>query len=152
MAIVRWRGREWNPLRELGEWQRDMANLFESSLEPLPERISREATWAPSMDVTEDKEGIMVKVDLPGVKQENIYIEVTGKTLTIKGERKHEEEKKEKNYHRVERFYGSYSRTVTLPDYADMDKIKAEYKNGVLELSIPKREEAKPKQIKIEVK
>lgn len=152
MAIVRWRGREWDPLRELGEWQRDMANLFESSLETLPERISKEATWAPSMDITEDKENIMVKVDLPGVKQQDIDIEVTGKTLTIKGERKHEEEKKEKNYHRVERFYGSYARTVTLPEYVDMEKIKAEYKNGVLELSIPKKEEAKPKQIKVEVK
>ncbi len=152
MAIVKWRGREWDPLREIGEWQRHMSDWFDNSIETLPERISKEATWAPSMDISEDKEAITIKVDLPGVKQQDIDIEVTGKTLTFKGERKSEEEKKDKNYHRVERFYGSYSRSVTLPDYADMGRIKAEYKNGVLEMSIPKTEESKPKQIKVEVK
>lgn len=152
MAIIKWKGREWDPLREIGEWQRYMGDWFENSLQSLPERISKEAMWAPSMDIAEDKEAITIKVDLPGVKQQDIDIEVTGKTLTFKGERKSEEEKKDKNYHRVERFYGSYSRTITLPDYADMGKIQAEYKNGVLEMHIPKTEESKPKQIKVEVK
>lgn len=152
MAIVRWRGKEWDPIRELLDWQKSFGNLFDVSMEELPERISREAVWSPSVDVSEDKENIEIKADVPGVSQADIDISIAGNVLTIKGERKHEEKKSEKDFHRVERFYGSFTRSMTLPEYADTSKIRAEYKNGVLDIIIPKTENAKPKQIKVEVK
>lgn len=152
MALIRWRGKEWDPFRDLLELQQQTNQLFDASLESLPERLSREAQWCPSLDVSEDKENIVLKADLPGVKQSDIDISVTGNLITIKGERKSEEETKEKKMHRVERFYGTFMRSLSLPDYADTSKISAEYKEGVLEVVIPKTEKAKPRQIKVNVK
>ncbi|MCX7661142.1 MAG: Hsp20/alpha crystallin family protein [Candidatus Omnitrophica bacterium] len=152
MALIKWRGKEWDPFRELLDLEREFSRILDTSFELLPEKVSKEGTWLPSLDVSEDKESISVKVDLPGVKQEDIDVSIHGNILTIKGERKKEAESKDKNYHRVERFFGSFVRSLTLPQYADTNKVKASYKDGVLEITIPKTEEAKPKQIKVEVK
>ncbi|MCM8763444.1 MAG: Hsp20/alpha crystallin family protein [Candidatus Omnitrophica bacterium] len=152
MALIKWQGKEWDPFRELMDLQRDIDNLFNASWERLPARLSQEATWLPSLDVAEDKDKIVIKVDLPGVKQSDIDVSVSGDILTIKGERKQEQEIKEKKLHRIERFYGSFSRSLSLPDFVDSSKISAVYKDGVLEVTLPKTEKAKPKQIKVEVK
>lgn len=152
MALIKWRGREWDPFRELLDLEKEFQRFFDTSLELLPERVSKEGIWSPSLDVAEDKENIIIKADLPGVKQQDIDISITGDILTLQGERKREEEVKDKNYHRIERFYGAFKRSFTLPPYADTTKVKATYKDGVLEIVIPKTEESKPKQIKVEVK
>ncbi|MCM8800599.1 MAG: Hsp20/alpha crystallin family protein [Candidatus Omnitrophica bacterium] len=152
MALIKWRGREWDPFRELLDLEKEFQRFFDTSLELLPERVSKEGIWSPSLDVAEDKENIIIKADLPGVKQQDINISITGDILTLQGERKREEEVKDKSYHRIERFYGVFKRSFTLPPYADTTKVKATYKDGVLEIVIPKTEESKPKQIKVEVK
>ncbi|MCM8781339.1 MAG: Hsp20/alpha crystallin family protein [Candidatus Omnitrophica bacterium] len=152
MALIKWRGREWDPFKELLDLHREFDRFFETTFESLPERISKEAVWSPSLDVSEDKENINIKLDLPGVKQSDIDISISGDILTIKGQRQKEQETKDKNYHRVERFYGSFERSLRLPPYADTSNIKANYKDGVLDITIAKAEEAKPKQIKVEVK
>ncbi|MCM8779931.1 MAG: Hsp20/alpha crystallin family protein [Candidatus Omnitrophica bacterium] len=152
MALVRWHGKEWDPFRELMSLQRDMDSLLDASWENLPARLSQEATWIPSLDVAEDKDNITIKADLPGVKQADIDVSVSGDILTIRGERKQEQAVKEKKIHRIERFYGVFTRSLTLPDSVDSSKISAVYKDGVLEITLPKTEKAKPKQIKVEVK
>src|SRR3989338_9693157 len=152
MAIVKWRGREWDPFHELRDLEKGLTRFFDTSYEMLPEKISKEATWSPSMDISEDKNQVTIKVDLPGVKQSDIDISVDNNMLTISGQRKHEEEHKEKKYHSIERFYSSFLRSLPLPAYVDADKVKAQYKEGVLAIHIPKKEGAKAKQIKVEVK
>jgi HSP20 family protein len=108
--------------------------------------------WTPRVNVEENDGGFELTAEVPGMKKEDISIDVKDRTLTISGERKLEEEKKDKNYHVCERSYGEFSRTFTLPDNVDAGKIEAEYDQGVLKLSIPKKEEAKPKEIKVKVK
>jgi HSP20 family protein len=108
-------------------------------------------TWAPPVDIYETEHELVVKADLPDVKPEGLDIRVENNILTIRGERKFEKKVDEGNYLRVERSYGSFSRSFALANTVNTEAIKAEYKNGVLTLSIPKREEAKPKQIKVNV-
>ncbi len=118
------------------------------------DRTSDEAnltTWAPAVDIYETEHELVVKADIPDVKPEDLDIRVENNILTIRGERKIEKEVNENNYLRVERSYGSFSRSFSLANTVNADAIKADYKNGVLTLSIPKREEAKPKQIKVNV-
>jgi HSP20 family protein len=118
------------------------------------ERSSEEAnlsTWAPAVDIYETEHELVVKGDLPDIKPEELDIRVENNILTIRGERKFEKKVNESNYLRVERSYGSFSRSFALANTVNSEAIKAEYKNGVLTLSIPKREEAKPKQIKVNV-
>ncbi|MCM8782927.1 MAG: Hsp20/alpha crystallin family protein, partial [Candidatus Omnitrophica bacterium] len=107
MALIKWRGKEWDPFRELLDLEQEFRNFFEDSFTNLPERISKEGKWLPSLDILEDKDNITIRADLPGVKQSDIDISISGDILTIKGERKQQEELKEKNYHRIERFYGT---------------------------------------------
>jgi HSP20 family protein len=108
-------------------------------------------TWAPAVDIYEGEHELVVKADLPDVKPEELDIRVENNILTIRGERKFEKKVDEKNYLRVERAYGSFARSFTLANTVNAEAIKADYKDGVLTLSIPKREEAKPKQIKVNV-
>jgi HSP20 family protein len=108
--------------------------------------------WAPAVDIYETDEKLVIKVELPGLKKEDIDIEVRDNTLTLKGERKFEKEIKRENYHRVERAYGSFQRSFTLPSTVKQEAIEASFKEGILEISLPKAEEAKPKQIKIQAK
>ena len=108
-------------------------------------------TWAPTVDIYETEQELVVKADLPDIKPEELDIRVENNILTIRGERKFEKKVEEKNYLRVERSYGSFSRSFSLANTVKTEAIKAEYKNGVLTLTVPKREEAKPKQIKVNV-
>jgi HSP20 family protein len=107
--------------------------------------------WAPAVDVIEDDDKVVVKAELPGLTDKDVDISVVDNTLTIKGEKKQEEEKKEKGYHRLERSYGMFQRSIMLPASVTSEKAKASFKNGVLEIELPKQEEAKPKQIKVKV-
>ena len=107
-------------------------------------------TWAPPVDVAEDQNHILVKVEVPGMEEKDLRVNFEDGLLTVSGERQFER-KDERNYHRIERSYGSFVRTFSLPRTVDANAITADYKNGVLEIAIPKKEEAKPKQIQINV-
>src|ERR1051326_2763599 len=138
----------WEPFRTSPEFQ--LNNLFSDFLG----RGSQEqnlTTWAPSVDIYEGEHELVVKADLPDIKPEELDIRVENNILTIRGERNFEKKVDEKNYLRVERAYGSFARSFSLASTVNTEAIKADYKDGVLTLSIPKREEAKPKQIKVNV-
>ena len=107
--------------------------------------------WSPSVDIYETDENIVLKAELPGVDKKDVSVEVKDSTLILKGERKREKEVKEENYHRVERSFGTFMRSFTLPVSVKQDQVKAKFKDGVLEVTLPKSEEAKPKQVKVEV-
>jgi len=149
MGIVRW-----DPFQDLISLQERMNRLFEQTLDRS--RGEREgmvaATWAPAVDIYETPDSIVLQAELPGLSKEDIDIQVRDNVLTLKGERRSEKEVKEGNYLRVERAYGGFQRAFTLPAAVQADKIRAVFKDGVLDVSIPKVEEAKPKQIKIDVK
>ena len=146
-------------MMDLTRWERDMERImdefFDRRMRPWwPERwLSREAmeVSAAAIDLYEEKDDIVVKAELPGMEKDNIQVNLSDHTLTIKGEKKKEEEIKEKNYYRSERAYGSFIRTVELPKDVHGDKVKASFKNGVLEVRLPKTEEAKTREIKVKV-
>jgi len=152
MSIERWR-RGWDPFRTLLDIQREMNRLFNTTLTGRTEEGIglREGIWSPALDVYETENDIVVKAELPGMKPEDVDISVVGDTLTIKGEKKQEEEIKKENYYRLERSYGSFQRSLRLPVDVKPDKIKATYKDGVLKVTLPKSEEVKPKKIEIKV-
>jgi HSP20 family protein len=138
------------PFRGVGTLQDQINRLFNESFD----RSSQEGsltTWAPAVDIFETEHALVVKADLPDVKPEDLDIRVENNILTIRGERKFEKKVTEDKYLRVERSYGSFSRSFSLANTVNTEAIKADYKDGVLTLSIPKREEAKPKQIKVQV-
>ena len=148
MSIMRWR-----PTRDLLSVRDEMNRLFDSVFSGWPERRESllEGDWAPSVDVAETEEEIVVTAELPGIEQNEVDISIADDVLTLKGEKKEEKEEKKKNYHRIERTYGSFQRSIGLPTGVQADKATAKYKDGVLRITIPKAEEAKPKQIKIDV-
>jgi HSP20 family protein len=127
--------------------------LFDWTLgrRPLERMGLFEGEWAPSVDVYENENKVVVKAELPGMTDKDIDVNILNNTLTIKGEKKKEEEKKEQSYHRIEKSYGAFQRSITLPSSVAADKAKASFKNGVLEIEMPKKEEAKPKQVKVTV-
>jgi HSP20 family protein len=149
----------WRPLMDLGRWERDMERMmdtfFERRMRPWwPERWLRSDEMeisVPAVDLFEEKDEIVVKAELPGIDKDQIEVNVTDHQLTIKGEKKKEEEIKEKDYYRCERSYGSFLRTLELPKDVHADKVKAVFKNGVLEVRLPKTEEAKAKEIKVKI-
>ncbi|MCD6521223.1 Hsp20/alpha crystallin family protein [Candidatus Calescamantes bacterium] len=153
MALVRKR-EEWSPLREIMQFRDEIDRLFEDFFSPWTVRRRRrqEVTWLPDVDVYEDENNVIVEAELPGLKGDEVDISITGNTLTIKGEKKQEKEEKGRNYYIVERSYGSFARSIELPAEVEPDKAKATMRNGVLKVTIPKAPEAKPKQIKVEVK
>jgi len=106
-------------------------------------------TWSPSVDVFETEGEIVVKAELPGMERNDIHLNLDNNVLTLRGERRFEKETKEDNYHRIERSYGAFSRAFTIPATVDEEKIRADYKDGVLKINLPKKEQAKPKQIRI---
>jgi HSP20 family protein len=130
--------------------QDQISRLFNETFERSSDESSI-TTWAPAVDIFETEHELVVKADLPDIKPEELDIRVENNILTIRGERKFEKKVNENNYLRVERSYGSFSRNFSLASTVSTEAIKAEYKNGVLTLTIPKREEAKPKQIKVNV-
>jgi HSP20 family protein len=151
MAIVRW-----EPFRDLMSLQERMNRMFEESFRGASRGSAAEedwvgGAWAPVVDIYEQEGNIVLKAELPGIDPKDVDVRVENNILTLRGERKLDTEVKRENYHRVERSYGSFIRSFTLPNVIDTDKIKAESKDGVLRLSLPKKEEAKPKQISINV-
>lgn len=138
----------WRPLQEL---RKEMDRIFQEFFGRtyVPERF--EIEWAPAVDVSETEDAIIVKADLPGVKPEDIEINIVDNVLTIRGEKKREAEEKKENFYRVERFYGSFMRAIQLPTEVEVDKVKAQYKDGVLKITLPKKPEEKKKVIKVEV-
>lgn len=140
MALVRW-----DPFREMAGFGERMNRMFgEFSREP-----ASTTSWSPAVDIVENGEELILKAELPGMKKENITVHVEDNVLTLRGERKFEKETKEENYHRVEREYGSFVRSFALPSNVDESRIRAEYKDGLLTLSLPKLAASKPKEIKI---
>jgi HSP20 family protein len=140
----------WEPFRGAATLQEQVNRLFGNVLEHSGEE-SNLTSWAPAVDIYETEHELVVKADLPEVDPKELDIRVENNLLTIRGERKFEKKVTEENYLRVERAYGSFSRSFSLANTVNSEAIKAEYQNGVLTLTIPKREEAKPKQIKVNV-
>jgi len=126
--------------------------LFEDAVARMLSEPRAARPWSPAVDIVETEDALVLKADLPDVKLEDIDVRVENETLTIKGERKFEKEEKIKGYHRIERSYGAFMRSFTVPASLEADKVSAEYKNGVLTVTLPKREEAKPRQVKVQVK
>jgi HSP20 family protein len=155
MVLERWRPRRgtipWRPIRELEELQRKFDDFWPlwSSWRRFPFETKE---WIPAIDLYEKDDSYTAKVELPGMKEEDVDISVIGDRLTIKGEKKAETEIKEENYHRSERSYGSFFRSIDLPSDANTDKIEASFEDGILEVSIPKSATVKPKKITVSSK
>jgi HSP20 family protein len=138
----------WDPYREF----RGLADRFSRAMSGTPARRDEEmslGTWLPPVDIAEDKDRLVLTAELPGFQKDQIEVQLEGGVLTLRGERKFEDEKNGRNFHRVERSYGQFVRSFTLPNNVDRENVKANFANGLLEIMIPKREEAKPRQIQI---
>ena len=148
MAIVKW-----DPFRDMLSLRDRMDRLFDDSLSRMrgPEDATPHSAWSPAVDVYETSDNLVLKAELPGIKKEDVSVEVKDNTLSMKGERKFEKDIEEENYHRMERAYGSFYRLFSLPTTVDPDKIRASFKNGVLEITVPKIEVEKPKQITVDL-
>ena len=148
MAITRW-----DPFRDLSVLQDRMNRLFDDVSGGRGWRTdepSATTTWSPSVDIFETEGEIVVKAELPGIDRKDITLNLEKNVLTVKGERRFEKETKEENYHRIERSYGAFSRAFSLPATVDEEKIKADYRDGILKIVLPKKEQAKAKQISIQ--
>ncbi len=148
MAIVRW-----DPFRELATMQDRINRVFGEVYARRPEDdLMLRGDWIPPVDIYENEKGeIVIKAELPGMTKEEIDLRVENNTLTIRGDRKREAEVKEEQYHRVERTYGSFTRSFSLPGTVDSARVSADYKDGLLTVSLPLKEEAKPRQIQVRV-
>ena len=144
----------WDPFKEMEETQNRLARFLGLTPARLPNSDKESMTitqWAPSVDIIEDDKEWLVKADLPEVKKEDVKVTVEGGVLTITGERKFEKEEKDKKYRRIERSYGNFFRSFTLPDAADGSKVNAEFKDGLLKVHLPKSEKATPKTVEVKV-
>jgi HSP20 family protein len=144
MNVIRW-----DPYRDLSSF----ADRFNRALGSAAGRERDEelnlGTWIPPVDISEDKDRISLTAELPGFTEDQVEVQMEGGVLTIRGERKFEDEKEGRNFHRLERSYGTFVRSFTLPNNVDRENIHASFKNGLLEIDLPKREEARPRQIKV---
>jgi HSP20 family protein len=139
----------YDPFRELRSLQNEVNRLFSSSFDRSGDSDMMRGAWSPSVDIYENKDQIVLEAELPGMKPENVNISVENNVLTIHGERKFEKKDEQDNFHRVERSYGSFTRSFTLPPTVAADSADAVFENGVLRLTLAKREEAKPRRIEI---
>lgn len=148
MNLVRW-----NPLRELEELSDRLNSFFvrQDSRRSNGREMMTVADWAPSVDISETDEEFHIEAELPEVKREDVRVTLGNGVLTLQGERKEEREEKDRKVHRIERSYGRFVRSFTLPDLVDDTRVKAEFRNGVLHLHLPKSEKAKPKAIEVKV-
>jgi HSP20 family protein len=152
LAIMgRWRIQRFDPFRELTDMQAEINRAFDAHFgvrlrTPVPERA-----WAPPLDVYETRDDLVVAVELPGVREKDIQLSMTGDVLSLRGQRGTAVEAREENYHRIERWSGAFERHIQLPVPVQADKIRASYRDGVLEVRLPKLEEVKPREIKIDV-
>lgn len=147
MSIIRW-----NPEKSLFNFEKEMNNLLDNfGIFRKSDEAFENAVWSPLTDIVEEKDDYVLRLDLPGLNKEDVKINFANNTLSVSGERKFENETNDKNYHRVERAYGKFYRSFTLPKEVKQDKIDANFQNGQLTITIPKAEEAKPKEIEIKV-
>jgi HSP20 family protein len=143
----------WEPFREFSPIQERMNRLFRESYSPEgPEEALTTTSVAPPVDIYEDEHKITLKIEVPGIDEKDIDVRIEGNTLTVHGERKLEKEEKKENFRRVERQYGSFTRSFTLPGSVDPGQVIADYDKGMLKINLPKKAEAKPKQIKVNVR
>jgi len=157
-APTKWNplGTRWDPFRELEELQERLGSFFGTRV-PLIKNGGDESEtfsstiWAPRVNISEDDKEYVVEAELPGVKKEEVKVTIENGVLSISGERKAEKEEKGKKYHRVERSYGSFVRSFTLPDTSSAEKINADFKDGILKIRVPKSEKAKPRAIEVKV-
>ncbi|TKS61245.1 MAG: heat-shock protein Hsp20 [Nitrospira sp.] len=153
-ALTRWEPMmRWNPFKELEDMEKRLSTHLSrpAARTETGEETMTVAEWSPLVDISEDDKEYLIKAEIPDVKKEDIKLSVHDDVLTITGERKYEKEEKNKKYHRVERAYGSFLRSFTLPEDADGSKVGAEYKDGLLKVHLPKSEKAKPKAIEVKV-
>jgi len=148
MTLVRW-----DPFRELEDVSDRLNRMFArpGARTSNGKETMIVADWTPSVDISETENEYQIKAEIPDVKKEDVKVTLEDGVLTIQGERKHEKEERGKKYHRIERSYGSFVRTFSLPDVIDDEKVMAEFKDGVLNLHLPKSEKAKPKAIEVKV-
>jgi HSP20 family protein len=154
MTLMRWQRPEINPwfsLEPLGRLQDEINRLFDATLPEWSAFPRLMGAWGPALDLFEDKDNLVAKVELPGMKKEDIEVSLHEGTLTVAGERKADDQFKDAEAHRLERFYGRFQRSVALPVPVNADAVKANYTDGVLTVILPKAEEAKPKQIAVSV-
>lgn len=145
MAIIRW-----DPFRDLITVREKMNHLFEEAvISRGEEKDLVSSSWTPTVDIFETENELVLSAEVPGINEKDIEIKIEDNTLTLRGERKFEKETKEENYHRIERAYGSFFRSFSLPLYINQDIIKAEHLNGVLKIIMPKKPELKPRKVKI---
>jgi len=141
----------WEPFRELNTLQSRLNRLFEEQTRGGSEESLTAGAFVPPVDVYEDEHSIQLKLEVPGIEEKDLDIKVENNVLTVSGERKFEKEEKEENFRRVERRYGSFTRSFTLPNTVNPEDVSADYSNGVLKIKLGKRAEAKPKQIKVNI-
>ncbi|HOV91076.1 MAG TPA: Hsp20/alpha crystallin family protein [Syntrophorhabdaceae bacterium] len=141
----------WKPWREMERIRKEMDNIWDTFFDRRPVRGDGVSEWMPSLDVSETKNSYIVKAEVPGIDPKDVEISLSENVLTIKGEKKQEKEEENENYHIIERSYGGFTRSFKLPGQIQGDKVKANYKNGILKITLPKTEEAKKKEIKITV-
>jgi HSP20 family protein len=152
MALVRWQPAQ-NPFPRIWDIQNEINKVFNSVMAPFSsDEGELRGAWTPSVDISETENELVVSADLPGLNKEDIKVNVQNNVLTFSGERKQETKSEGSNVHRLERSYGFFSRSFTLPATVKADAIKAVYKDGVLRLTLPKVEEARPRQIAVDVK
>jgi HSP20 family protein len=146
MAITRW-----DPFRDLSLLQERMNRVFEDAAVRgwKNDEPSATTSWSPAVDIYETDSEIMVQAELPGVDRKDIALQLENNVLTLKGDRRFEKETNQDNYHRIERSYGGFSRAFTIPTIVDEEKIRADYRDGILKIALPKKEQVKAKQIKI---
>ena len=147
----RWRLQRFDPFRDLSDMQAEINRAFDAYFGVRSPTAVPERAWAPPIDVYETRDDLVVAVELPGVREKDIHLSMTGDVLTLHGQRGIAMEAREENYHRIERWYGTFERHVQLPISVQGDKIRASYKDGVLEIRLPKLDEVKPREIKIEI-
>jgi HSP20 family protein len=141
----------WDPFRELSTLQNRVNSLFQDYGRTGQDELTSTGRFVPAVDVYEDEHKLVLKLEIPGVNQEDVDVRLENNTLTIRGERKFEKEEKEENFHRIERRYGSFARSFVLPNTIDTENVNASYDSGVLKIELSKRAEAKPKQIRVNI-
>ncbi|HET6419353.1 MAG TPA: Hsp20/alpha crystallin family protein [Geobacteraceae bacterium] len=147
MGIVRY-----NPFNELRAMQEQMNRLLDLAWSKQQGEEMREGVWQPLVDIYEDEEAVVIRAELPGMEEKDIEVKIENNTLVLRGERKHDQEIQKENYHRIERLYGTFQRSFSLPHTVDQEKVKASCDKGVLSITLPKKAETRSKQIKVEVK
>jgi HSP20 family protein len=153
MAMERWRpfGGSAERWPDVSDIQQEVNRLFDSFFGRPAQTRSLERFWAPLADMYETKDDLVLKFEIPGVSEKDLSVSITGDVLTLKGERKLNQELKDESYHRLERVYGKFERAIPLPMPVQADRVKATYRDGVLEITLPKAEEVKPKEIRIDI-